>query len=240
MYLQLTTKCNMTCAHCCFSANNKGDNMSRYTFATALSLAERISGMVTLGGGEPTVHPEFFEYLDRAIDYYDRGRLELAPLVVTNGKLVSKARKLLQYVEEERGVWVDLSLDDYHDPIRPEIEMAFRRYHEARMRDRYGIRRNAGDRGAGIRTAKVLVPVGRAADKARGLPVDDTLSCCCEDMLVDPLGNVFSCGCKTHLLGNIFEDDSVFEGYDREFAHEGGGLPAREHARLYPEIQKAA
>lgn len=240
MYIQITTRCNMTCAHCCFSANNKGDNMSRETFMQALVLAENVCGSVVIGGGEPTVHPEFFDYLDQAIERYNKDYFAMPPLVVTNGKLVSKARKLLEYIEDEKPVYVDLSLDEYHDPIRPEIENAFKTHDRIRRENaRLGGRHVDG--GAGIRTVKNIQPVGRAAEPARGIPITVVgAPCCCENLLVDPFGNVFSCGCKHHLLGNIFEDWSVFEGYDRDEAHYGGGLPAREHARLPAALTQAA
>lgn len=240
MYFQITTRCNMTCAHCCFSANNRGDNMSHETFIKALELTEHLGEIVTIGGGEPTVHPDFFTFLDKTMEFYARGRIEMPPLVVTNGKLVTKARKLLEYVEQERPVYVELSQDEYHDPIRPEIVQAFQ-HHERQRRNyaRFGGAHREG--GAGIRTVKNIQPVGRAAEPARGIPITVVgAPCCCEDMLVDPFGNVFSCGCKTHLLGNIYEDWSVFEGFDRDEAHYGGGLPAREHARLPAPIADAA
>jgi len=232
MYFQLTTKCNMTCAHCCFAATNRGDDMTRETFLRALEFAEAHGELVTLGGGEPTVHPEFFEFLDKTMERYQRGRIEMPPLVVTNGKQVKKARKLLEYVAEERPVHVDLSLDDYHDPIHPEIEAAFKAHErERRMNSRFGGSHREGS--AGIRTVENIQPVGRAAEPARGIPITVVgAPCCCEDLLVDPFGNVFSCGCKIHLLGNIYEDESFLDGFDREQAHYGGGLPDREHMRL--------
>jgi sulfatase maturation enzyme AslB (radical SAM superfamily) len=206
--------------------------MTRETFLRALEFAEAHGELVTLGGGEPTVHPEFFEFLDKTMERYQRGRIEMPPLVVTNGKQVKKARKLLEYVAEERPVHVDLSLDDYHDPIHPEIEAAFKAHErERRMNSRFGGSHREGS--AGIRTVENIQPVGRAAEPARGIPITVVgAPCCCEDLLVDPFGNVFSCGCKIHLLGNIYEDESFLDGFDREQAHYGGGLPDREHMRL--------
>lgn len=240
MYLSITTRCNMSCPHCCFAATTKGADMDRYTFLTALDRAVELGELITIGGGEPTCHKEFFTFLDKAMEYYNRGKLEMPPLVITNGKLAGKARKLLQYVEEERPVWVELSQDEYHDPINPEIVRGFQAHQQ--YRDRANRYWNAGytDRGAGIRTVKSIVPVGRAADAARGILTSSNLQCCCEDMLVDPHGNIFSCGCKTHLLGNVFESADVFAGFDRDLAHTGGGLPGREHARLPGPQAKAA
>lgn len=244
MYLQISSKCNMTCAHCCFAATNRGVNMDRYTFITALDMAADMGELITIGGGEPTVHPEFFVFLDKAMEYYDRGRIEMPPLVVTNGKLTGKARKLLQYVEEERPVYVDLSQDEYHDPIHPDIVAAF----QAHQRRNEQIRRGYGysgqvrsdGRGAGIRTVTEIRPVGRAAEAARGIITSKVMECCCEDPLVSPEGLIYSCGCKTHLLGSVFEGCDVLDGYDREYAHSGGGLPARDMASVMPHLPMAA
>lgn len=208
--------------------------MSHATFIKALQLAENFGELITLGGGEPTVHPHFFAFLDKSMEFFLQGRIDMPPLVITNGKLPSKARKLLDYVEDEKPVRVELSLDEFHDPIRPDIEAEFKRH--ARNKNW------ASDgRGASTRTVHEIRPVGRAAEPARGIQLNKLgLECCCEDMLVDPFGNVFSCGCKTHLLGNVFEDWDFLRDFDRELAHTGGGLPVREEARLTAEYSEAA
>jgi len=202
MYLQLTTRCNMTCAHCCFSATNKGIDMDRETFVAALNLVYP-DEYLTLGGGEPTCHKEFFTYLDFALSRHD-GEI----LVITNGKLAGKATKLLDYAERYSDrLQVMLSQDRYHDAIRPEIVRAFRV-------------------NASIRTFSRLLPVGRGKELL-GVAPEDTVAaseCCCSDPLIDPSGNVYSCGCKTHLLGTVF-DSEVLSNYDREFAHTGGRDP---------------
>lgn len=227
MYLQITTRCNMTCAHCCMSAKAAGLDMPREVFSAALETAARYGQHVTLGGGEPTCHKEFFVYLDRAIDYYLRRQIDLAPLVVTNGKRVRAAWRLLDYVDEGRPLWVDLSQDEFHDPIRSDIVAAFR-LRQKRQEDRqhaWGWRQPLVERepegGAGIRTVRRLLAVGRARTLATHLPVDE--GCCCSDPLVDPLGDVYACGCKTHRLGNLLTDgDDFLQAYDYEFAHTGG------------------
>lgn len=245
MYCQITTTCNMTCAHCCFSATRKGAHMDSYTFLKALDLAVSMGDYVTIGGGEPTCHPKFFEFLDKALEYRHRGKLDMAPLVVTNGKLVGKARKLIEYVEREAPLHVELSQDEYHDPISPEIVRAFQGFERQRKeRSRYGHSGSVADGSAGIRTVKGIIPVGRAAEPARGIVTVSDVKCACEDLLVDPHGNIFSCGCKTHLLGNVFESDEVlsdlFSDLDRDQLHAGGGLPAREVARLPAPLVLAA
>jgi len=48
----------MACAHCCFSCTGKGTFMSQEVFDKALEIAKEYNMTVTLGGGEPTLHPK--------------------------------------------------------------------------------------------------------------------------------------------------------------------------------------
>jgi sulfatase maturation enzyme AslB (radical SAM superfamily) len=221
MYLQLTTRCNMTCAHCCFAATTRGDVMDRATYVDALCLARETGDHVTLGGGEPTVHPEFFAFLDLAIEMFDKGEFEMEPLVVTNGKRTAHAKKLLRYIEEERSVYVDLSLDEWHDPINPEVRAEFMALQRRRL-NAWGSTRREVVRG-GTRTANTIVSVGRA--KTNGLGTSTVFGyesrCCCETPVVDPKGDLYSCGCKHIKLGTIWTP-GVLDGYQSDFAHNGG------------------
>ena len=49
MYIQITTRCNMTCEHCCYACTNEGIDMSLVTFKAALELSE--ASYVSIGGG---------------------------------------------------------------------------------------------------------------------------------------------------------------------------------------------
>lgn len=68
MYIQITTRCNMHCDHCGFDCTHKGSNMSLDTFKNALGYC---SEHVMLGGGEPTLHPKFWEFFGRAMGHGD-------------------------------------------------------------------------------------------------------------------------------------------------------------------------
>lgn len=52
MYLQITTRCNMHCDHCCYRCEETGEDMSLEIFEKALSYDDETA---TIGGGEPTV-----------------------------------------------------------------------------------------------------------------------------------------------------------------------------------------
>lgn len=206
MYIQLTTRCNMTCAHCCFSATREGEDMSRETFLAALALAGSRGDMITLGGGEPTVHPLFFDFLGLAMAH-NALHGESPLLVVTNGKRKEMALKLAAMAK--RGMLcVELSRDEYHDPIAQEVVVAF-----TKKRASYGDHDHQDMRG--IRdTSDYLKAVGRAVEENLG--GED--GCCCDDMLVAPDGVLYSCGCKHTSMGSL-RAPQIPDDYDPETGH---------------------
>lgn len=58
-YIQVTTRCNMFCEHCGFSCTAEGEDMSMEVFERTLQVFE--GSYITIGGGEPTLHPKIFE-----------------------------------------------------------------------------------------------------------------------------------------------------------------------------------
>lgn len=209
MYLQLTTRCNMTCAHCCFSANHQGDDMSEATFRQALKFAHSLGEYLVLGGGEPTVHPAFLDLLGLAIVHNPMAG-EMPVLVVTNGKRKSIALRLAELARDGT-VQAELSLDEFHDPISQEVVMAFQprerqdRYFESGSRDLRG-----------VRSVERIVPVGRGLTEETATERE---GCCCESLLVDPSGKLYACGCKTIELGTVWEPN-LPQDYDGEWAHD--------------------
>ncbi|HEY9073855.1 MAG TPA: radical SAM protein, partial [Desulfobaccales bacterium] len=63
LYVQITKRCNMTCNHCAFSCGAQGPDMSAETFRRVLDLAALEEAPITIGGGEPTLHPGFMDFL---------------------------------------------------------------------------------------------------------------------------------------------------------------------------------
>jgi hypothetical protein len=167
--------------------------------------------------------------LDRAIDLYEQKLLEMPPFLVTNGKITHKAHRLLDYIEAERPVSISLSQDQFHDPIDPSVVRRFKEYDKRTKRWRsysYGPRPESI---AEIRSVQHIMPVGRAVEmQVFTEPLYEGWGqCVCDDPLVDPEGVVWSCGCKTHKLGTVWDED-VLLGYDREYAHTGGEAPPDE------------
>ena len=202
--------------------------MSRETYMDALMMAVRYGEYVTIGGGEPTIHPEFFDFLDKTIELYELGDIKMPPFMVTNGKIKGKALKLLdKYIDQERPVYVQLSQDDFHDHIDPEVVQRYRAHERLKKAERYSNHRRNDNGGAGINELHNILPVGRAKENDLGtVPIwaGSRVDCCCEDAIVDPEGVVWSCGCKHTKLGHI-SDHSVLDGYDHNYAHQGGFEP---------------
>jgi len=120
MYIQITTRCNMHCAHCGMSCTAQGEDMSLQTFRQALEYSE---DTVAIGGGEPTIHPLFWQKMTETA-------LALAGLA-------------------KRGIiGCDLSQDDYHEPVDPRVVEAFtvdqKRAYNSTTCDQRGIRNVMG------------------------------------------------------------------------------------------------
>ena len=118
MYLKITSRCNMSCAHCCGNCTAKGVDMSQKTFDAAINLAENYSETISIGGGEPTLHPRFWQFLGQCLGTFD------SVWLATNG---SKTKTALQLANmAKKGILgVALSQDTYHDPIDPTVIQAF-------------------------------------------------------------------------------------------------------------------
>ncbi|KKN01190.1 hypothetical protein LCGC14_1130310 [marine sediment metagenome] len=121
VYIQITTKCNMSCGHCIFNCYSHGHDMSLEIFEKAL----RCTGQhMTIGGGEPTVHPEFWEMLALTIAKRRKHSWLSCIGVVTNGKKTQDAKKLLGLAKDGK-IYCRLAIDQYHEPIDPETITLF-------------------------------------------------------------------------------------------------------------------
>ena len=172
----------MACAHCGMACTSKGRDMSPRTFRMAIDSAEDNGCLVSLGGGEPTVHPRFWEFLGYALSKdHECGGLWLAP----NGKRTADALALAR-LAKGGSVSVALSQDEWHEPIDPRVLNAFivedRKDNDCRE----------------IRTVKAerLIKAGRCKEGSD--------ECICEDLVVEPTGRIRQCGCHdSPVLGHI-------------------------------------
>ena len=178
--------------------------MSPETFEAALELAEEHRDYIAIGGGEPTLHPYFWQYLGMAL-----GTECESIWLATNGSVTKTALRLAQLAR--RGIiGVALSLDAYHDTIDPLVQEAFTNGARSRRGSENDLReiRNVGEK---------VVAAGRAKDW--GWEED----CVCDDLFVTPQGILKQCGCKrAPTLGTVFDPqlDEYEQGcYKENHAH---------------------
>ena len=198
MYIQLTTRCNFHCLHCGMAATKHGEDMSWDTFKCAIQQAEDYEDAVALGGGEPTLHPEFEKFLMYAIAHKSR-----CVWLATNGS--QKDRALAVAALAKSGIiGAALSIDEWHDPIDPKVVEAFTKKSATKWTSPNEDMRKACDQRE-IRTVTRITRVGRAATKTFTRSWETEIGCICDgDSFVDPAGNVHQCGCKTSpIVGNV-------------------------------------
>lgn len=224
MYLQITTKCNMSCDHCCFSCNMRGKHADYSTVVDGIAFARDTFGdeTIAIGGGEPTLHPKFFDILKICLEDFD------FVWMATNGSQTDIMYRLndilnnedypdcdcMDHMTEdeynyygclchERGgydqIWQDgklsvaLSLDPWHNPIDQRIEEIWR--NRAKNREsHFEIR----DVSASYRGA---IAEGRGKRTGAGW----SEGCGCPDLLIRPDGKIKICGCqKAPIIGDVW------------------------------------
>ena len=108
--LDLTTACNYACDHCVdMNILNTGKRYDHEKLMDSLAqLARRgLKSVIVIGGGEPTLYPQFEEVMRRM------KALGLRLGVVTNGTGMAKIRDVADVLDG--GDWVRLSLDSGSD-----------------------------------------------------------------------------------------------------------------------------
>lgn len=198
MYLQITTKCNMKCAHCGYACTAKGKHMPMSVVRKAL---EYFAGdVISIGGGEPTLHPKFWEIIGLSLG--SCGSEEGYVWLATNGSITPTALALANMAK--RGILgVALSRDQFHDPIDQAVIDAFTKPE----RNYDGFSRGTPDAREIRDTSHNLIKAGRCEDG-----IDE---CICEDILVEPSGQIRGCGCKdAQYFGTVF-NPQIPECYER-------------------------
>ncbi len=183
----------MTCEHCGFSCTHEGEDMNLEVFRLALGLDD----YVTIGGGEPTIHPKFWEMFGLSI-----GTVE-STFIVTNGSMTEISLKLLKISKASENMFgVELSLDPFHDSIDYKVEKAFRE--AKRVRDVFNKSGN-------------LAKSGRAKEFFDETEFHEY--CICDDLIVEPNGNIKFCGCDdAPIVGSVFAGiEGEYEEWRNEF-----------------------
>ena len=112
-YIELTSLCNLRCKHCYNDSGKLKNEISEKAFKNILNCYDSdVSPYLSISGGEPLLHPKFWNYLDMAID---SGITDI--LLITNATLITDdiAKKI-----KERNISVQVSINS----ITPEIHDA--------------------------------------------------------------------------------------------------------------------
>jgi len=186
MYIQITTRCNLSCDHCLFDCTEQGEDMAIETFQAACEYDEP-----SIGGGEPTLHPQFADILRIAMDHTYDGSVG----IITNGTQTTWA-KLLMHMAKAGIVWARLSEDSYHPWYAVDDE----------------VRRGFTEMSALNNTTDGREPmyVGRAI-KTYYDGVDprevrrELIGCDCNNLLVKPNGDIHHCSCPgARKIGDVW------------------------------------
>jgi hypothetical protein len=185
----------MSCAHCCYACTAEGLDMSRDTFIQACKTAEGWGDSLAIGGGEPLLHPLFWDFLGIALAHVSDD--DMMPFVATNGSVTQDAVRLAN-LGKAGVVCAVLSLDEWHDPIEARVVKAFER---TRKVDGWVLDQRRDRDCREIRSARPerVVNAGRATWGPEP-------GCCCEDTLCTPTGDLYLylCGCQKKACGTIW------------------------------------
>lgn len=189
-----TLRCNMKCAHCCFSCTENGVDMSKEVFTKSINIIRAVAmkthwpQLVHIAGGEPTLHPELFDFIDMVSN-----EKQLFPMITTNGKRTHIARKLLDMALSGK-IAACLSLDQFHERIDPALVADWR---AAKAVCRWV--------GTGADGRAIPISTGRARENHITPALPETLFCVCSNMMITPDGSIFSCGCQQERFGTVFK-----------------------------------
>lgn len=216
-YIQITTRCNMQCAHCCFSCGEedehgqpKGEHMSVETLKNTLKLLDT-DAEITIGGGEPTMHPRFWEMFGLIMEFAGDGGNQV--YLATNGKLKKRALALAKLTSADaEGLCVALSRTPYHEEIDPVVvrEFTYRKL-QIRKESAYSFAESGRASSSGCyaedRTALIKGHPDRSERQYDGS------GCCCQATKIEPDGTVRQCGCdgRYNFVETSRDYDNIWE-----------------------------
>lgn len=207
MYLRITSRCNLSCQHCCYSCRpGVGKHMDMHVLNAAFDLCHNYGDeSLSLGGGEPTLHPRFFDVLRQAMQKFDY------VWMATNGTRRRAMLRLAGIINDEDYEY------DYDNPISPQreahlsVELSTDYFHDRSKVDSrvWDIWHRAADLrrpGFGLRdvtrSREGVIAAGRA--KRTGNYKTEK-GCACSDIVIEPDGTLKGCGCRNApVLGTVF------------------------------------
>jgi len=216
MYLQTTLRCNMKCSHCCYSCSMRGKHGDFNTIVDAIAFARNNTELITIGGGEPTLHPRFFDILKLCLEDFDY------VWMATNGSQTAVMKRLADIINgndfenvectcsdderdyctcyedseeiiyQEDKLSVALSQDSFHDPIDQWVVDYWTKMSK-RDWSHYEIR-NVEQSNSG--------PAAQGRAKKHGYWGEQ---CVCNDIIIKPDGKLKMCGCsRSPVIGDVW------------------------------------
>jgi hypothetical protein len=106
----------MRCIHCIYDCTLKGEDISWETFKLAADLARKADDDICIGGGEPTLHPEFLRMVRYAVKIWGPSYKGFDHvMVITNGTCSKSVwSRLIRIPDLE----IKVSNDIFHNPRR--------------------------------------------------------------------------------------------------------------------------
>jgi organic radical activating enzyme len=161
--------------------------MSRKIWDAALKLvsAEYGDENISIGGGEPTLHPQFWNYLIDAIATFDYVWL------ATNGSQTDTALKLAK-LAAKGVIGCALSQDEYHDPIDPKVVAAF--WEGQRKNDAKRFSYGSDEKPDGREIRNVTRDPSHLSPFRDPEDGGDSENCPCDTVIIKPDGKIRFCG----------------------------------------------
>jgi hypothetical protein len=167
--------------------------MSLRVYRAALALAKTTDEVIVIGGGEPTIHPEFLTVL---IEGMAASSDDIPVWLATNGNQTNIALMLAR-LARKGVISCALSQDKYHDKIDPRVVKAFT---EGKKAPTYTCGGEASNDGREVRNV-----MGREI-KAGRCTWGQEDGCICSEITIKPDGSVYGCGCKgAPKFGNVLK-----------------------------------
>lgn len=247
MYVRITDRCNMECAHCSYSSgpHSKVPDMDFDTFRRAAELCENMGDGINIGGGEPTIHPEFWDFLKHAVSHL--GHEENSVWLATNGKRPTDALILAALaggeIDNLYGIAETLHTGE-GDPIDWLSDTKYlsgtmmedwRHFSCTLSQDQWHDPIPGAVVSAFKRVGLELRDVGyNLAYEGRAIDiVEFNDKCPCTAIVVQPTGDVHACGCEDSIrIGHVFDDDIEDKlqkiNDDPEFSYKMCGSPSKQ------------
>ena len=123
MLIKITKSCHNGCIHCCNECVPSDEHMSLETFKDALEFTNKYDSNALYGdeiaGGEPTEHPQFFEFIDT---YYEIMSEFKILTVATNGHFILEhPKEIHEYLDKYPFLFFQVTYDNRYYPKKLDI-----------------------------------------------------------------------------------------------------------------------